>query len=191
MSLQTKTISAAAVALTAMLYAIPASAVPVLCEDITRNHMYVDSAYVSSCVDAGSGNINGNPATDDFLLANPSLNYTNLGEGGFTQDTQTKTGSTGDFSLDASLWNSWTSIAIGFKFGTGNQPDEWFVYLLDPLVSSGDWSFVNLFGTGGGLSHVQLYGVERGTSVPEPGTLGLFGIALIGAALARRRKLIA
>jgi hypothetical protein len=56
MSLQTKTISAAAVALTAMLYAIPASAVPVLCEDITRNHMYVDSAYVSSCVDAGSGN---------------------------------------------------------------------------------------------------------------------------------------
>jgi hypothetical protein len=33
-----------------------------------------------------------------------------------------------------------------------------------------------------------LYGVEAGRQVPEPGTLGLFGIALIGAALARRRK---
>jgi hypothetical protein len=184
MTFQTKTISAAAVALTAMLYAIPASAVPLLCEDVTQNHMYVDTSYVSSCVDAGSGNINGNPATDDFLLANPGLDYTNLGLGGFTQPTKT----TGTFSLDSNLWNDWSSIAIGFKFGTGGYPDQWFVYLLDPLVSSGTWSFVNVFGKGGGLSHVQLYGVETNRQVPEPGTLGLFGIALIGAAIARRRK---
>jgi hypothetical protein len=185
MSLQTKTISAAALALTAVLYALPASAVPVLCEDTTRNHMYVDSAYVGTCLDAGTGNINGSPTNDAFLNANPSLNYTNLGEGGYLQDLE---GTEGTFWIDPTLWSSWSSIAIGFKFGTGNQPDEWFVYSLDPLVSSGSWSFVNFYGAGGGLSHIQLYGVTGSRSVPEPGTLGLAGIAMIGAALARRRK---
>jgi hypothetical protein len=185
MSLQTKTISAAAVALAAVLYALPASAVPVLCEDVSRNHMYVDSGFVSSCVDAGVGNINGNVGTDDFLAANSSLNYTGIGSGSYLQNLS---GTTGLFWFDPTLWADWSSIAIGFKFGTGNQPDEWFVYLLDPLVSAGSWSFVNVFDRGGGLSHIQLYGVEAGRSVPEPGTLGLFGIAMIGAALARRRK---
>jgi hypothetical protein len=188
MSLQTKTISAAVVALTTMLYALPASAVPVLCEDVTRNHMYVDSAYVSSCVDAGSGNVNGNTNTDDFLLANPSLDYTGIGEAAWNQTLKTKALTLGTFSLDPDLWDDWSSIALGFKFGTGNQPDEWFVYLLQPEVSSGSWSFVNFFKKGGGLSHIQLYGVEENHTVPEPGTLGLFGVALIGAALARRRK---
>jgi hypothetical protein len=182
MSLRTRTIATAAIALTGAFFAIPASATPVLCQDASRNHMYIDSAYVSSCVDAGTGNVNGNVNTDSFLLSNPDLDYTGIGSASFAQ-----AGNIGYFAFNSSYWTNWASLALGFKFGTGNQPDEWFVYNLDPNVSSGWWTFVNVFNRGGGLSHVQIYGVER-RGVPEPGTLGLVGLGLVGAALARRRK---
>jgi hypothetical protein len=163
----------------------PAGAVSVLCEDVNLNHMLVDSAYVQSCIDAGVGNI-GNGQNDDFLNAG-NTGWTDItGDASFLNFTQT--GSTGTFAFDSSLWDSNDSIAIGFKFGTGNQPDEWFVYLLQDLVSSGTWEFVNVFGKGGGLSHITLYGGEGDTSVPEPGVLALFGLGLLSLGFARRKK---
>lgn len=189
MSFRSTCVSALLLALSAFTYTQSASAAPLLCEDITVNHMYVDTSQVSSCLGAGygngpEGNLNGNPDNDAFLTGvGAGSGFTGIAGGSFTQ-----TGSTGTFSLDASLWQTWNEIAIGFKFGTGNQPDEWFVYLLNPLVSSGAWEFVNMFGTGGGLSHVQLYGGERNTNVPEPGTLALLAMGLVGAAVSRRRK---
>jgi hypothetical protein len=132
---------------------------------------------------SGSGNINGNPITDDFLNDDGAgLALVGFGSGAFTQ-----AGSTGTFSLSSSLWDTWSTIAIGFKFGTGNNPDSWFVYQLNPLVTDGNWQFVNVFNRGGGLSHVQLYGTPS-ANVPEPGTLALLGIGLLGAGLARRRQ---
>ena len=54
-----KTITGAAIlALAATCYMAPASALPVMCKVDTNNHMNVDSQYVVSCLDAGSGNGN-------------------------------------------------------------------------------------------------------------------------------------
>jgi hypothetical protein len=175
---------AAALALAAAFYMAPAGAVPVLCEDVNLNHMLVDGSYVQSCIDAGVGNI-GNGQNDDFL---------NAGNTGWTDVTSQATtfgfsqnGSTGSFFFNPALWNTFDEIAIGFKFGTGNQPDEWFVYLLQDLVSSGTWEFVNVFGKGGGLSHLTFYAGE-GTTVPEPATLLLFSLGLLSLGFARRKK---
>ena len=106
---------------------------------------------------------------------------------GFSQ-TQSPGSNTGSFFFNPALWDSFDEIAIGFKFGTGNQPDEWFVYLLQGDVSSGLWEFVNVFGKGGGLSHLTFYAGEGTTTVPEPATLLLFGLGLLSLGFARRKK---
>lgn len=184
MSVESTSLGALALALAAFSFAGSAGAVPLLCEDATVNHMYVDTSQVSSCLGAGVGNVNGNAGTDDFLTGEGAgSGLVGIGSGQYSQS-----GTTGTFSLDAGLWETWDEIAVGFKFGTGNQPDEWFVYLLKPLVASGNWQFVNVFGRGGGLSHIQLYGRSSVANVPEPGTLALLGLGLLGAGVARRRK---
>ncbi|MEW5880012.1 MAG: PEP-CTERM sorting domain-containing protein [Pseudomonadota bacterium] len=172
-----------AAGLVASLYiAGTASAADILCQDPTLNHMLVDSSYVSACLDAGTGNLTGNPLNDLFING-PGAGYSFIGEAGFSQ-----TGDTGTFTLSPALWGAYDSIAIGFKFGTGNKPDEWFVYALNDGVSSGIWTFVNVFERGGGLSHVNLYGITGGNDVPEPGLLGLLGLGLAMLGLMRRRK---
>ncbi len=179
----------AAIALTTTLFVGQADA-GIYCTGVstTKDYMEVSGSYVSSCIDSGVGNINGNVITDDFFLANPGSGYVGIGDGTFVQSTKTQTKTTGTFSIDANLWNSWNDILIGFKFGTGNNPDEWFVYDLKDLVSSGSWTFWNVFRHGGGLSHIQLYGSGSPTQVPEPGTLALLGAGLLGLGLLRRRR---
>ena len=134
MNLKTIT-SVAALALAATCYVTPASAVPVSCKVDTNNHMLVDSVYVQSCIDAGVGNI-GNGQNDDFLNAG-NTGWTDITSQaptyGFSQ-TQSPGSNTGSFFFNPALWDSFDEIAIGFKFGTGNQPDEWFVYVLQQLT---------------------------------------------------------
>lgn len=179
-------VGAALLALAGSFFGPSAGATPLLCQDPAVNHMYVDTSYVSACLGAGIGNINGNPATDDFIK--PTGEGAGLGLVGIGSGSYSQAGSTGTFSIDASLWSLWNSIAIGFKFGTGDKPDEWFVYSLNSGVTSGIWEFVNMYEQGGGLSHVQLYGMPGTTNVPEPGVLALFGLGMLGFGLVRRRR---
>lgn len=103
-----------------------------------------------------------------------------FGQGNWNDDAD----SSGSWGFSSELWNVYDSIALGFKFGSGKVADNWFVYKIKPEVRNGEWSY---FGKGDGLSNVAAYGIKA-TSVPEPGTLALLSLGIVGLLLARRRN---
>ena len=179
----------AATLLVGVMLTATASAAPVLCETVTNNHMSIGDTIVSACLDAGVGNLTGNPGNDLFING-VGTGYESIGEGLWSQSSQSDTLAEGTFTFNDALWDIYSDIAVGFKFGTGNNPDEWFVYSLQSLLESGvyEWDFIKAFKQGGGLSHVRFYGISDDRQVPEPGTLALLGLALVVASCLRRQS---
>ncbi len=108
----------------------------------------------------------------------------------------------GTWAINASLWNSWEHLYLGFHFGGGgnttpDNPDSFIVELARPNTS-GTWALGGLNAQLNGLSNIYLIsktpcttncgGGGGGGGAPEPASLALAGLALAAAAAVRRRR---
>lgn len=179
--------------LAGLMFSVSAHGAMISCNsDPTINYMQITDTQASGCLASGVGNLTGNPANDLFLTGTAGSGYelASKSDGGNPYNLSYSS-DPNEWSFDSSFWNDYSDAALGFKFGTGNQPDEWFVFSLQSLVSSGEWAFIvgsNVDARGDGLSHMNLYGKKGDITVPEPGTIALLGLGLVGMTIARRKN---
>jgi len=97
-----------------------------------------------------------------------------------------------DFDLETHEWSGdlsgYSELIIVLK-----QSTLWGAWYFDVSSDFGHWSTTWVYpngggGQSGGLSHGFALGRGATTNVPEPGTLALLGLGMLGVVFARRRR---
>jgi hypothetical protein len=145
----------------------------------------------TTCLDWGSGNINGN---NDAIN---QLGYITLdktdgqgfpAQGALSIIKDPGEDGKGSFTINSSLLIGYTDIVLGLK-GGNNEDISWAAFLLNG-ATSGTWEISSQ-----GYSHGLLYGkVDPGggdpNPVPLPAAAWLFGSALVGFIMMSNRRAV-
>jgi len=95
----------------------------------------------------------------------------------------------GSWGISSDFWNTYGSALITMHVG-GGQKDavDNFEWIVTPENTSGSWTYSKLFGKGGGLSNIKLWGTGTpNVQVPEPSSLLMIMLGLFSISLLRRK----
>ena len=187
----TKTLSLTLFSVLAIMFSNTASAVP--CADATSG-VFVNltdtplTSIAQDCIDGTTSNDSEgvlNAGTGFFDINTWVLldKTDDLVDGGIGLTGGTPGDISGDFSFNASVWDSYQDVIIVLKDGgsTIDKNIKWSAYLLMDGVSSGSWIFDGYKA----LSHLSVYA----NPVPVPAAVWLFASGLIGlVGVARKRS---
>jgi hypothetical protein len=182
--------------LTAILagISVQALAVPATCQSLGIQNNVTPSAGCQI------GTVNNDNPLPGQVNADAMFGFTDwiFAEKGFDTDEHIDVGFTilgdgqsGSWSLDAGIWDIYSDVMLVIKGGSGNTIPPFYVgYLLEDGEAAG--TYLSPFFNGlrrKDISHITVYVRGDGdTSVPEPTTLALIGLGLVGLAFFRRRR---